>query len=88
MATVEQLAVSILIRNGSKKNLTISSLPLALYDREEELVAEGLFKVDQLEVKNNTSNPRNFIFPTYLLKKDIADIDLSQWTVKVVEKTG
>ncbi|MGX1982280.1 accessory Sec system S-layer assembly protein [Thermolongibacillus altinsuensis] len=70
------LVVTMLIRNGSNKNIQIEQLPLVVEDASKEVVARGGFTLN-LEVKANTSKPWTFIFPKSLLLKE--NIDLSQW---------
>lgn len=72
------LIVTLLIRNGSYKNVRLEKLPLVVEDANKEIVARGAFSL-QLEVKANTSKPWTFIFPKSLLTKE--HIDLSAWRV-------
>ena len=71
------LHITLLIRNGSEKNAKLEQLPLIVEDASGEVIAKGGFKLDQLEVKANTSKPWTFIFPKELLLKE--NIDLSKW---------
>ena len=57
----------------------LNNLPLIVEDASGEVIAKGGFKLDQLEVKANTSKPWTFIFPKELLLKE--NIDLSKWKV-------
>jgi accessory Sec system S-layer assembly protein len=79
-----KLHVTLLIRNGSDKNLTIENLPLEVVDGQGEVVAQGGFSLNSLEVKGNTSKPWTFIFPEQLIEK--TPIDLSKWTVRPIQK--
>ncbi|MCX8046080.1 MAG: accessory Sec system S-layer assembly protein [Anoxybacillus gonensis] len=72
------LVVTLLIRNGSYKNIRLEKLPLVVEDASKEIVARGAFSL-QLEVKANTSKPWTFIFPKSLLTTE--HIDLSEWRV-------
>ena len=72
-----QLHTTLLIRNGSEKNVNLEQLPLVVEDASGDVVAKGGFKFDKLEVKANTSKPWTFIFPKELVLKD--HIDLSKW---------
>lgn len=74
-----KLQVSILIQNGSQQNIKLQQLPLVVEDASGEIVAQGGFVLDDLEIKPNTSKPWNFVFPTSLLTKDPSEIDLSTW---------
>ncbi|MBM7704003.1 accessory Sec system S-layer assembly protein [Metabacillus iocasae] len=73
----KSLHVTILIRNGSEKDLTLQQLPLFVEDATGEVVATGGFKLDNLTVKAYTTKPWTFIFPAELVQKE--DIDLSKW---------
>ncbi|WP_458411813.1 accessory Sec system S-layer assembly protein [Schinkia sp. CFF1] len=74
-----KLQVSILIQNGSLNNIVLQQLPLVVEDASGEIVAQGGFMLDDLEIKANTSKPWNFVFPASLLTKDPSEIDLSEW---------
>ncbi|WP_163539770.1 accessory Sec system S-layer assembly protein [Gracilibacillus sp. YIM 98692] len=82
----QQLAVTILIRNGANKDITLEKLPLMVSDASGEAVARGAFSLDGLQVKSNTSKPWRFIFPSSLLLKDTSEIDLSEWKVEAIQK--
>lgn len=71
------LHVTLLIRNGSEKNIQIQQLPLIVEDASNEIIAKGGFQLNSLEIKANTSKPWTFIFPKELLLKE--EIDLSKW---------
>ncbi|PSL48522.1 accessory Sec system S-layer assembly protein [Salsuginibacillus halophilus] len=74
------LHVTMLIRNGSEKDITLEEFPLEIIDASNEIVARGGFKFEQFKVKANTSKPWTFIFPSHLILKD--EIDLSSWTAQ------
>lgn len=74
-----KLQVSILIQNGSQQNIKLQQLPLVVEDASGEIVAQGGFVLEDLEIKPNTSKPWNFVFPTSLLTKDPSEIDLTTW---------
>ncbi|MBU8881105.1 accessory Sec system S-layer assembly protein [Bacillus sp. FJAT-29790] len=71
------LHITMLIRNGGKKNLTLQQLPLIVEDAAGDLIAKGGFALDNFEVKANTSKPWTFIFPKELVLKEKPD--LSKW---------
>lgn len=79
-----QLAVTLLIRNGSDKNINLEQIPLGVRDASNEEVARGSFKLDDFEVKANTSKPWTFIFPKSMVKKE--DIDFSKWAAYVIQE--
>ena len=64
------LHTTLLIRNGSEKNVKLEQLPLIVEDASGEVIAKGGFQFDHLEVKANTSKPWTFIFPKELLLKE------------------
>lgn len=76
-----KLQVSILIQNGTQQNIKLQQLPLVVEDASGDIVAQGGFELDDLEIKANTSKPWNFVFPASLLTKDMNEIDLSTWRV-------
>lgn len=71
------LHITLLIRNGAEKNIKIESLPLIIEDAAGDIVASGGFKLDDFEVKANTSKPWTFIFPAELIQKE--QPDFSSW---------
>lgn len=78
------LAVTILIRNGNEdKNITLEQLPLKLIDATETEVVRGVFKLEDLTVKANTSKPWTFIFPKSTIKSE--NPDFSRWKVIAIQ---
>ena len=73
------LIVTLLIRNGSDKNIQLEQIPLVVEDASGDIVCKGVFRLEHFEVKANTSKPWTFIFPSNLLLKE--DIDLTKWKV-------
>lgn len=73
----ESLHVTLLIRNGSNKDIKIEQLPLEIVDASDEIVAKGGFKLNNLEVKAYTSKPWTFIFPKDMILKE--NLDFSKW---------
>lgn len=73
------LKVTLLIRNGSLKNVKLEQIPLIVEDASGDIVANGLFKTAGLEIKGNTSKPWSFVFPAELIRKENADF--SSWKV-------
>ncbi|WP_137792023.1 accessory Sec system S-layer assembly protein [Bacillus sp. E(2018)] len=73
----DHLHITMLIRNGSDKNIQLQQLPLEVVDASGEVIAKGGFALTDFEVKANTSKPWTFIFPSSLIFKD--EIDLSVW---------
>ncbi|WP_108668986.1 accessory Sec system S-layer assembly protein [Peribacillus acanthi] len=75
------LHATILIRNGSTKNIQLQQVPLKVIDATDEVVAQGGFQLE-LEVKANTSKPWTFIFPSSMIT---ATPDLSKWKVVPIQ---
>ena len=75
--------VTVLIRNGSPKNINIQQLPLQVTDAAGDLVAKGGFQLNDLQIKANTTKPWTFIFPASLVLKQ--NPDLSKWTAAAVQ---
>ncbi|MDZ5471916.1 accessory Sec system S-layer assembly protein [Bacillus sp. 31A1R] len=73
------LAVTLLIRNGSNKNIKLEQIPLIVEDATGDIIAQGGFKLEDFEVLANTSKPWTFIFPSELIAK--SNPDLSTWKV-------
>jgi len=74
------LYVTLLIRNGSGKHVTLKQLPLQFIDADGDVVAKGVFKLDHLTVKANTSKPWTFIFPNTVVQKK--NPNLKKWQVE------
>jgi accessory Sec system S-layer assembly protein len=72
-----KLHTTLLIRNGSDKDITLQQLPLIVEDASGDVIAKGGFKLENLVVKSNTSKPWTFIFPSDLVLKE--NPDLSKW---------
>lgn len=77
------LHTTILIRNGSNKNIQIQQFPLQIIDASGEIVAQGGFTLNDFEVKADTTKPWTFIFPKENIIKE--QLDLSKWIVKIIQ---
>ncbi|BBW97673.1 accessory Sec system S-layer assembly protein [Geobacillus sp. FSL W8-0032] len=75
-----ELAVTLLIRNGSDQQIRFEQIPLEVRDHAGDIVARGLFAC-HLEVKVHTSKPWTFLFPPELLRK--AEPDWTSWKVTI-----
>ncbi|MCZ0757091.1 SLAP domain-containing protein, partial [Anoxybacillus sp. J5B_2022] len=73
------LIITLLIRNGSDKHIQLEQIPLVVEDASGDIVCKGVFQLEHLEVRANTSKPWTFIFPSNLLLKEA--IDLTKWKV-------
>ncbi|WP_033543448.1 accessory Sec system S-layer assembly protein [Planococcus sp. CAU13] len=78
------LAVSLLIRNGSKKNIQLNTVPLEVRDARDAVVAKGVFNLENFTVKRNTSKPWTFIFPKENLVN--AEPDMSSWKALIIQE--
>ncbi|PLT35735.1 accessory Sec system S-layer assembly protein [Bacillus sp. V5-8f] len=72
-------AVTVLIRNGSTKNIKLEQIPFIVEDGDGDIVCQGGFQMNNFEVKANTSKPWTFIFPAELVQK--AEPNMSSWKV-------
>lgn len=75
------IAITLLIRNASNRDITIENLPLALEDSAGDVVAKASFALDKLEIKAFTCKPWTFVFPPTSLSKETPD--LSKWKAYV-----
>ena len=73
------MIVTILIRNGTDKNISLHQIPLGVKDASNEEIAKGNFKLDDFTIKANTSKPWTFVFPSSVITKE--EINLSTWKV-------
>lgn len=78
------MVTTVLIRNGSLKELQLEQLPLVIEDATGEVVCQGSFTLQDFKVKPNTTKPWSFIFPKDLIKKE--NPDLSKWKVYPLQK--
>jgi accessory Sec system S-layer assembly protein len=77
MADDGNMVITLFIRNGNNVDIHIEQLPLLVEDATDEVVAKGVFQLQDFIVKANTSKPWTFIFPKEMLTKEV--IDLSKW---------
>ncbi|KGX93936.1 hypothetical protein N781_01795 [Pontibacillus halophilus JSM 076056 = DSM 19796] len=73
------LSVTLLIRNGSDKTMSLQNLPLQVEDANGDLIAKGTFTLQDFTIKANTSKPWTFIFPASMLKQE--EFNLDSWRV-------
>src|SRR5699024_7138546 len=78
-----ELVISLLIRNGNNRDISLQQIPIGVKDATDAEVAKGSFKLDDLVVKGNTSKPWTFIFQKSMVKQD--DIDLSSWKAYLIQ---
>ncbi|MHC0036466.1 accessory Sec system S-layer assembly protein [Pseudoneobacillus sp. C159] len=71
------LVITLFIRNGSSQDIHIEQLPLFIEDATGEVVAKGIFQLQDFSVKALSSKPWTFIFPKEMLTKE--HVDLSKW---------
>ncbi|QOR66294.1 accessory Sec system S-layer assembly protein [Cytobacillus suaedae] len=80
----EDLVVTILLRNGSDRNINLEQVPLVVEDATNTAVAKGLFTLENFEVKANTTKPWTFVFPKSL--QLVETIDLSKWKAYIPQQ--
>jgi accessory Sec system S-layer assembly protein len=68
------LHATMLIRNGSDKNVNLEQIPLHVEDATGDVIAKGGFKLEDFTVKSNTSKPWTFIFPKSMVTKENPDM--------------
>lgn len=73
------LRVVLVIQNATPKDVSFHKLPLFVQDHAGDLVAEGLFELNQFTVGAHTIKPWMFVFNKELVKK--TNPDLSRWIV-------
>ncbi|MFB7138196.1 accessory Sec system S-layer assembly protein [Gottfriedia sp. NPDC056225] len=76
------LAVNILVRNGSTTAVNLELLPLEMLNEKGEIIAKGLFTLPPLTIQANTSKPWTFIFPQELVEIQA----FSQWSIRVPDQ--
>jgi accessory Sec system S-layer assembly protein len=76
------LHITALFRNGNSRAIRIQKLPIEIVDGNKKIIAKATFKLDNVEVKPNTSKPWVFIFPNDLVSEE--NIDLNNWSIKPV----
>jgi accessory Sec system S-layer assembly protein len=76
------LHITALFRNGNSRAIRIQKLPIEIVDGNKKIIAKATFKLDNVEVKPNTSKPWVFIFPNDLVTEE--NIDLNNWSIKPV----
>ncbi|WP_440895377.1 accessory Sec system S-layer assembly protein [Amphibacillus sp. Q70] len=76
----DELVTTLLIRNGTMRDLQLKQLPLKFYDAEGDISAKGTFKLAHLMIQANTSKPVTLVFPkSGIIKKQM---DLSSWSIQ------
>ena len=73
------LAATVIIRNGGQRSVKLERLPLALKDARQRDVAFGVFNLKNLVIQPYSARLWTFVFPTETLLAE--DIDLSYWSV-------
>ncbi|MFO1444380.1 accessory Sec system S-layer assembly protein [Bacillus sp. Bva_UNVM-123] len=80
------LAATLLIRNASDRSIFIENLPLVFEDASGEIIAQGGFQLDNLEIKSQTCKPWTFVFPETTITKE--QVDLSKWKTYVPQSAN
>lgn len=71
------LVITLFIRNGNHYDIHLEQLPLFIEDASGEVVAKGVFQLQDFTIKANSSKPWTFIFPKEMITKET--VDLSKW---------
>jgi accessory Sec system S-layer assembly protein len=71
------IVITLFIRNGNHFDIHLEQLPLLLEDASGEVVAKGVFQLQDFTVKATASKPWTFIFPKDMILKE--NVDLSKW---------
>jgi accessory Sec system S-layer assembly protein len=79
MAEDGSLRTTVLIRNGNNFEINLQQIPLFVEDANGQIVAQGVFELQDFGVKSNASKPWTFIFPAEMVTKEA--MDLSKWKV-------
>lgn len=78
-----ELTITLLIRNGTGRDLQLKKLPLKLFDAHGKLCAQGTFILEYLTIKANTSKPVTLVYPeSSILTKEM---DLSRFSIQQAE---
>lgn len=78
------LAISLFIRNGSKKDIQMIKFPLEVRDASGSVVATGVFELKDFVVKRNTTKPWTFVFPKENVL--VPNPDMSSWKAVIIQK--
>lgn len=73
------IAVSIIIRNGYKKDVSIENIPVTLFDKNNVIVAQGIFKSKIFKVKAISASLYRLIFKADEITNE--SYDISTWHV-------
>ncbi|WP_186321486.1 SLAP domain-containing protein [Bacillus sp. FJAT-22090] len=79
--TEEGVSVYVLIRNAFNEEITISNLPLQLFDATGELVAQLGFPLEQFTVNPTNARPVSLHFPQSVFKKE--NPDWTSWNIQL-----
>lgn len=80
----KSIAITLLLRNGSEKDLTFENLPLTLIDASGEMVAKAGFPIGHVNFKARTCKPYSLTFPAEAIIKE--HVDLSKWQVTLTQQ--
>jgi accessory Sec system S-layer assembly protein len=75
------IALTLLIRNGTNKKIELSQLPLQLDNGNGGLIASGVFQLEKFSINPFSCKPWTFIFPETLVQS--MPEDFSNWKVRV-----
>lgn len=78
------VSVQVLIRNAFNEEITISNLPLQLFDASGELVAQLGFPLEQFTVNPTHARPVSLHFPKEVF--NIENPDWSSWNIQLTKQ--
>ncbi|MFJ8064795.1 SLAP domain-containing protein [Psychrobacillus sp. NPDC096426] len=78
------VSVYVFVRNSFNNDITISNLPLQLFDAAGDLIAQLGFPLEQFTVQPTHARPISLHFPETVFKK--AAPDWTSWTIKLTSQ--
>lgn len=73
------IGITVIFRNGYKKDIDLNNVPITLYDKNNIVVASGVFKSTTFNVKALSASLYRLIFKADEITND--DYDISTWHV-------
>lgn len=73
------IGIVVILRNGYSKDINVENIPIMLFDKNNTVVASGVFKSMSFKVKRLSASLYNLIFKSDEITND--DYDISTWHV-------
>ncbi|MER2006266.1 MAG: SLAP domain-containing protein [Psychrobacillus sp.] len=80
----ESVNVFVIVRNAFEEEITISNLPLQLFDASGDLVAQLGFPLEQFVVGSRQARPISLSFPKNVFKKESPDF--TNWNIQLTQQ--